>query len=83
MHKPESDLENKTHNIVFDFEIQMDHSIAARSSDLMLNNNKRTRHLVDFATLADNKEEMKDKEKINKYLVFAREQKKTNCGTRR
>ena len=36
MHKPESVLENKTHKILCDFEIQTDHLIPARKPDLVL-----------------------------------------------
>ena len=34
MHKPECVLENKTHKIIWDFEIQIDHLILARKTDL-------------------------------------------------
>ena len=36
MHKPESVLENGTHKILWDFEIQMDHPIPARRPYLVL-----------------------------------------------
>ena len=39
MHKPESVLENETHKILWDFEIQTDHLIPARRPDLVLINN--------------------------------------------
>ena len=38
MHKPESILENKTHKILWDFEIQTDHAIPARRLDQVLIN---------------------------------------------
>ena len=36
MHKPESVLENETHTIVWDFEIQTDRLISARRSDIVI-----------------------------------------------
>ena len=42
---------------------------------------KRTWHPINFAILANHRVKIKESEKIDKYLVFAREQKKTNCGT--
>ena len=36
MHKPESILENETHEILWDLEIQVAHQIQARRSDLVL-----------------------------------------------
>ena len=76
MHKPESVLENKTHKILLDFEIEKDNPILAKSSDLMLINKKKDCHLVDFAVPADNRGKMKESKKINKYLDLARELKK-------
>ena len=38
MHKPEFILENGTHKILWDFEIQTNHSILARRPDLVLIN---------------------------------------------
>ena len=35
MHKPESVQKNSTYEILFDFEIQMDHPIQARRPDLV------------------------------------------------
>ena len=40
MHKPESILENETHNILWDFEIKTDHPIPARRPHLVLINKK-------------------------------------------
>ena len=68
MHNPEYILENETHKILWDFEIQTDQPISARRSDLMIVNNnkkkkkkkkgkkrkeKRISRTVDFAVLAD------------------------------
>ena len=41
MHNLESGLENKTHKILCDFELQTDHLISARRQDLVIDNNKR------------------------------------------
>ena len=35
MHNPESVLENETHKLLWDFEIQTDHQISARQPDLV------------------------------------------------
>ena len=77
MHKPESVLENKTHKILWDFEIQTDHLITARRPDLVLiNKEKRTCHIVDFAVPADHRVKLKEIEKKDKYLDLAIELKK-------
>ena len=61
MHKPEFILENKTHRIVWDSEIQMDHQILARRPDLVLINKKKreTCHLVGFAVPVEHREKAK------------------------
>ena len=41
MHNQESMLENETHNILYDFEIQTDHLIPARRLDIALIDNKK------------------------------------------
>ena len=33
MHKPDSDLENETYKVIWDFEIKMDHPILVRTLD--------------------------------------------------
>ena len=38
MHNPESVLENETHPILCDFDLQTDHLILARRSDLVIEN---------------------------------------------
>ena len=71
MHKSELGLENETHQILWDFKIQADDQIQARRPDLVLINlKKRTYHLVDLTAV-----KMKEREKIEKYLDLAREQK--------
>ena len=41
MHKPESVLENETHKVLWDFEIQMDHPVTTRRQDIVLINKKK------------------------------------------
>ena len=61
MHDPTSVLENETYNFPWDFDIQMDHLISARRTDLIIINNKkrrkkrkkRTCRIVDFAVPAN------------------------------
>ena len=65
-HKPESVLEVEAHEILWDFEIQTDHTIPARRLDLLIINKQqqkkrqnnprpktRTYHIVDFAVTTD------------------------------
>ena len=77
MPNPESVLENETHNLPQDFEIQMNHQISARRPDnIIINNKKRTSRIVDFAVLADHRVKLKECEKKDKYLNLVRELKK-------
>ena len=56
MYNSESVLENKTHKLLWDFEIQTDHLILARRRDIVIVNKiKRTCQIVDFAVLADHR----------------------------
>ena len=49
-HNPESLLENETHKLQWDFEIQTNHLISARRSNLIIINKKeRTCWIVNFA----------------------------------
>ena len=41
MYNPESVLENETHKLLWDFEIQMDHLISDRRPDLIIINKER------------------------------------------
>ena len=56
MHNPESILENETHKILWDFDIQTDHLISTRRPyQVIVNNNKkkkRKRELAELWTLA-------------------------------
>ena len=70
MQKPESTLENETHKILLDFELQADHPFLARRPDLILiYKKKRTCDLINFAILVDFWVKRKEIEKI-KYLLF-------------
>ena len=59
MHNPAPVLENDTHKLLWDFNIQTDHLIPARRPDLIIINKKkkkkkkRTCKIVDFAVPAD------------------------------
>ena len=76
MHNPASVLENDTHKLRWDFDIQTDHLISARRRGLInINKKKRICKIVDFAVPADHRIKLKEWEK-DKYLNFARELKK-------
>ena len=73
MQNPESVMENETHKLLLDFEIQTDYQISARRPDfVIINQTKRTCWIVDFAISADHKVKLKESEKKGKYLDFAR-----------
>ena len=79
MHNPESVLENDTHKLLWDFDIQTDHLISARRPDLIIiNKKKKTRicKIVDFAVPADHRIKLKECEKRDKYIDLAGELKK-------
>ena len=79
MHNPALVLENDTHKLLWDFNIQTDHQISARRPDLIIINKKKKKKIckiVDFAVTADHKIKLKECEKRDKYLDLARELKK-------
>ena len=77
MHNPTSVLENDTHKLLWDFDIQTNHLISTRRPDLIvIDKKKRTRKIVDFAVPADYRIKLKECEKKDKYLDLARELKK-------
>ena len=77
MHNPAPVLENDTHKLLWDFNIQMDHQIPPRRPDLIIiNKKKRICKIVDFAVPTDHRINLKDSEKKDKYLDLARELKK-------
>ena len=80
MLNPAPVLENDTHKLLWDFNIQTDHLIPARRPDLIIINKKKTIcKIVDFAVPADHRINLKECEKKDKYLDLARELK--SCGT--
>ena len=77
MHNPASVLENVTHKLLWDFEIQTDHLISVRRPDLLITNKKkRSYKIVDIAVPADHRVKLKESEKRDKYLDLARKLKK-------
>ena len=77
MHYPAPVLENDTHKLLWDFNIQTDHLILARRPDLIIiNKKKKICKIVDFAVPADHRIILKESEKKDKYLDLARELKK-------
>ena len=74
MHNSASVLENDTHKLFWDFEIQMAHQISAR----LYNNQQkkeRTHRIMDFAVQTDHRVKLKECEKRDKYPDLARELK--------
>ena len=77
MHNPAPVLENDSHKILWDFNIQTDHLIPARRPYLIIiNKRKRICKIVDFAVQAYHRINLKESEKKDKYLNLARELKK-------
>ena len=77
MHNPAPVLENDSHKLLWDFNIQTDHLIPARRPDLIIiNKRKRICKIVDFADPADYRINLKESKKKDKYLDLARELKK-------
>ena len=77
MHNPTPVLENDTHKLLWDFNIQTDHLIPARRPGLIIiNKKKRIYKIVDFAVPVDHRINLKECAKKDKYLDLARELKK-------
>ena len=77
MHNPAPVLENDSHKLLWDFNIQTDHLIPARRPDhIIINKKMRICKIVDFAVPADHRINLKESEKKDKYLDLAREIKK-------
>ena len=72
MHNPESILENETHKILWDFEIQTDNLMLARRPDLVIVNKKekkkekKTFRIVDFAVPTEHRVKLKESEMRHK-----------------
>ena len=79
MQNPAPVLENDSHKLLWDYNIQTDHLIPARRPDLIVINKKKKKRIckiVDFAVPADHGINLKESEKKDKYLDLARELKK-------
>ena len=81
IHNPAPVLENDSHKLLWDFNIQTDHLIPARRPDLILINNKKKKKerickIVFFTVPADRRINLKENEKKNEYLDLARKLKK-------
>ena len=67
MHNPESALDNETHKILWDFDIETVHKSQARILDLELINKKVWHcYLFGFAVPVDHRMEMKGRKEIDK-----------------
>ena len=79
MHNSAPVLEDDTHKLLWDFEIQTDHLISARRPDQTSTKKKKKKKIckiVDFAVSGDHSIKLKECEKRDKYLDLARELKK-------
>ena len=73
MHNQEPVLENDTHKLLWDFDIQTDHLILTQRPDLIIINKKwKICKIVDFAVPADHRIKLKECEKREKYPDLAR-----------
>ena len=80
MHNPAPVLENDSHKLLWDFNIQTDHLIPARKPDIIIINNKKKENLQNCRLCCPGgpqESEKKENEKKDKYLDLARELKKT------
>ena len=76
MHNPAPVLENDTHKLLWDFNIQTDHLIPARRPDHIIINKKKKKKIckiVDFVVPANHRIILKESEKKDKYINLARE----------
>ena len=79
MHNPAPVLQNDTHKLLWDFDIQTDDLISTRRPDLIIINKRKKKKIwiiVDFAVPTDHRIKLKECEKRDKYLDLARELKK-------
>ena len=70
MHNPESVLENETDKILWDLEIQTDHSIPSRRPDLILINKKKNLPTCGFCYSSGQYSEYEYKQKDRQILGF-------------
>ena len=77
MHNQAPVLENDTHKLLWNFDIDANHLISARRPDLIIINKKKENlQIVDFAFPTDHRIKVKECEKKTKFLDLARELKK-------
>ena len=81
IHNPAAVLENDTHKLLWDFDIQTDHLISARRPDLVrINNNnnkkKRTCKIVNFTVPGDYRIKLKKVKRRTSALILLRIWKK-------
>ena len=79
MNKPKSVRDNETYRMTKDFEIQIDHFILIRRLDQWwLTKKRKEENLLYYGRChpADQREKIKESEKVDKYLEFAKELKK-------
>ena len=77
MQNPTPVLENDSHKLLWDFNIQTDHLIPARRPNLIIiKKRNRICKTFDFAVPADHRINLKESKKKDKYLDLARELKK-------
>ena len=70
-------MENEDYKILWDFNIQTDHVIEARRTDLVVIDRKeRSCKIIDFAVPGDSRIEEKEKDNIEKYQDLGRELQK-------
>ena len=75
IHNPTPALENESHKLLWDFEIQTDHLISTSPLDLVV-----VKKILKFTVLANDRVKLTESEMKDKYLDLAREMKK-NYGT--
>ena len=80
MHNQASVLENDTHELRWDFDVQTNHLISATRPDIIIINKKKKKKIckiIDLTVPAEHRIKLKEYEKKDKYLDPARELKKT------
>ena len=76
-HKPVTFVDNDRVKILWDFNIQTDHVIQQKRSDIVvMHKTERKCHLIDIAVTGDKRIELKEQEKIDNHNELKREVKK-------
>ena len=76
-HKPVTFVDNDRVKILWDFNIQTDHVIQQKRSDIVvMHKTERKCHLTDIAVTGDKRIELKEQEKIDNHNELKREEKK-------